>query len=266
MSIALVKEGGLDTEAFRQWRPEFKEATFVLEDGQYRCGTEVEKMSKSKYNVVNPDTIIDQYGADTLRLYTLFLGPLEHAKPWDTQGIEGVFRFLHKLWKLFHPAAGLTTDAPPTAALKVLHRTIKKVQDAINRYALNTAVSTFMICVNELTALSCRQQAVLKDLVVLLAPFAPHVAEALWQHLGHTTSVAHAPWPCWDAQYLQEDTFAYPITVNGKVRARLAFSLNTPLHEIEQQVLADVSIQKWTQGRSPKRVIIVPQRIVNVVI
>lgn len=266
VSIDLVKDGILDTEAFQQWRPEYKKATFVLEDGQYRCGSEVEKMSKSKQNVVNPDTIIDQYGADTLRLYNLFLGPLEQSKPWDTHGIEGVFRFLHKLWKLFHPAAGLTTAAPPTDMLKVLHRTIKKVQDAINRYALNTAVSTFMICVNELTALSCRHRTVLQDLVVLLAPFAPHVAEALWQHLGHATSVAHAHWPCWDAQYLQEDTFEYPITVNGKVRARLTFSLDTSPQEIEQQVLADASIQKWTQGRPPKKVIIVPQCIVNVVI
>ena len=266
VSIDLVKDGVLDTEAFKQWRPEFQTATFILEDGQYRCGSEVEKMSKSKHNVVNPDPIIDQYGADTLRLYTLFLGPLEQAKPWDTRGIEGVFRFLHKLWQLFHPAQGLTTAPPPAAALKVLHKTIKKVQDAMERYALNTAVSAFMICVNELTALSCCHQAVLQALVVLLAPFAPHMAEALWQHLGHTSSVAHAPCPRWDAQYLQEDTFEYPITVNGKVRARLALALDAPHAMIEQQVLAAASIQPWLQGKPVKKVIIVPQRIVNVVV
>ena len=266
VSIDLVKDGVLDTEAFRQWRPELQQATFILEDGQYRCGTEIEKMSKSKHNAVNPDTIIDQYGSDTLRLYILFLGPLEQSKPWDTNGIEGVFRFFKKLWKLFHPTAGLTTDAPSAAALKVLHRTIKKVQDAIERYALNTAVSAFMICVNELTALSCRNRAVLQDLVVLLAPFAPHVAEALWQHLGHAPSVAYAPWPLWDAQYLREDTFEYPITVNGKVRTRLTFARDTSAQAIEQQVLAHPRIQPWLQTKPPKRVVVVPGRIVNIVV
>ena len=266
VSIDLVKDGILDTEAFRQWRPELQEATFILEDGQYKCGTEVEKMSKSKHNVVNPDTIIDQYGADTLRLYTLFLGPLEQSKPWDTHGIEGVSRFLHKLWRLFHPTEGITKEAPPAAAMKVLHQAIKKVDDAISRYALNTAVSAFMVCVNELTTLSCRHRAVLQDLAVLLAPFAPHIAEALWQHLGHDTSVAQAAWPALDNQYLQEDTFEYPITVNGKVRTRLNFALDTPQKEIEQQVLADETVQKWMQDKPLKKMIIVPQRIVNVVI
>lgn len=266
VSIDLVKDGILDTEAFQKWLPELKEATFILEDGQYRCGTEVEKMSKSKHNVVNPDTIIEQYGADTLRLYTLFLGPLEQSKPWDTHGIEGVSRFLHKLWRLFHPAEGLTTEMPPAAAMKILHQTIKKVEDAIARYSLNTAVSAFMVCVNELTALSCRHRAVLQDLVVLLAPFVPHTAEALWQHLGNDTSVAQAAWPALDTQYLQEDTFEYPITINGKVRTRLSFALDTPRKEIEQQVLADANVQKWTQDKSIKKIIIVPQRLVNVVV
>lgn len=266
VSIDLVKDGMLDTEAFQQWRPELQEATFILEDGQYRCGTEVEKMSKSKHNVVNPDTIIDQYGTDTLRLYTLFLGPLEQSKPWDTHGIEGVSRFLHKLWRLFHPTEGITTETPPTAAMKVLHQTIKKVDDAIGRYALNTAVSAFMVCVNELTALACRHRAVLQDLVVLLAPFAPHIAEALWQHLGHGTSVAQAAWPALNNQYLQEATFEYPITVNGKVRTRLSFALDIPQKEIEQQVLADETVQRWMQDKPLKKMIIVPQRIVNVVV
>jgi len=267
--IDLVKDRVLDIEAFRKWRPELQDATFILEDGQYICGEEVEKMSKSKHNVINPDTIIAQYGADTLRLYILFLGPLEQSKPWDTHGIDGVFRFLTKLWKLFYNPAGLvaTTDMPaPVKALKILHKTIKKVQEAIERYAFNTAVSAFMICVNELTALSCNHRAVLQDLVVLLAPFAPHMAEELWQYLGHTTSVAHAPFPRWVAVYIQEDSFEYPITVNGKVRTKLAFALNIPHEEIEKQVLAHTIIQKWTQGKPPKKIVIVPQRIVNVVV
>ncbi len=267
--IDLVKDGVLDIARFQQWRPELEQATFILENGKYICGSEIEKMSKSKYNVVNPDTVIAQYGADTLRLYTLFLGPLEQSKPWDTHGIEGVFRFLTKLWKLFHNTAGhvvITDTPPPPQALKILHKAIKKVQEAIERYAFNTAVSAFMICVNELTALPCNHRKVLEDLVVLLAPFAPHIAEELWQRLGHDTSVIKAPWPQWDTAYIQEDVFEYPITVNGKVRAHLSFSVDTPTHEIEQAVLADAHVQKWTQGRTLKKVIIVPQRIVNVVV
>jgi len=267
--IDLVKEGILDTERFRQWRPELAEATFILENGQYICGSEVEKMSKSKHNVVNPDKIIAQYGADTLRLYTLFLGPLEQSKPWDTHGIEGVFRFLNKLWKLFHNTAGevtITDTLPPAQALKTIHKTIKKVHEAMERYTFNTAVSAFMICVNELTALCCNHRKVLEDLVVLLAPFAPHITEELWQHLGHHTSVTTAPWPRWETAYIQKDIFEYPITVNGKVRAHLSFDIDTPSHEIERRVLADTNVQKWIQGRSLKKVIIVPQRIVNVVI
>ena len=266
--INLVKDHVLDIEAFKKWRQELQEATFILEDGQYICGNETEKMSKSKHNVVNPDAIIAQYGADTLRLYTSFLGPVEQSKPWDTHGIDGVFRFLNKLWKLFYPTGQVTiTDTPPpTEALKVLHKTIKKVQEALERYAFNTAVSAFMICVNELTALSCNHRVVLQDLAVLLAPFAPHIAEELWLHLGHTTSVTHAPWPRWEAAYIQEDLFEYPITINGKVRTKLVFALDTPYGEIEKQVLAHTIIQKWTQGMPPKKVVIVPQRIVNVVV
>jgi leucyl-tRNA synthetase len=265
--ISLVKNQVLDIEAFKRWRKELQEATFILEDGQYICGSETEKMSKSKHNVVNPDTIIAQYGADTLRLFILFLGPLEQSKPWDTHGIDGVSRFLAKLWKLFHPAAQATiTDTPPPAnALKVLHKTIKKVQEAAARYAFNTAVSAFMICVNELTALACNHRIVLQDLAVLLAPFAPHMAEELWQHLGHTTSVTQAPWPRWEVAYMQEDSFEYPITINGKVRTKLVFALDTTHQEIEKQVLAHPIIQKWTQGKPPKKIIIVPQRVVNIV-
>ncbi|MEL6412527.1 MAG: leucine--tRNA ligase [Bacteroidota bacterium] len=264
VSVDLVKDGVLDVEGFRQWRPELREATFILEDGQYHCGTEVEKMSKSKHNVVSPDTVIDQYGADTLRLYTLFLGPLEQSKPWDTHGIEGVARFLHKLWRLFQ--VPLTADAPPAEAMRVLHKTIKRVQEAIERYAFNTVVSAFMICVNELSALACCHRVVLQDLVVLLAPFAPHVAEELWESLGNAGSVTEVPYPKWEAQYVQEEVIEYPITVNGKVRARIAFAVDVAHEEMERKVLADESIQKWMQGKRPKKVIIVPKRIVNVVV
>ena len=269
VAIDLAKNQVLDTEAFKKWRPELQDATFILEDGQYICGTEIEKMSKSKHNVINPDTIIAQYGADTLRLYTLFLGPLEQSKPWNIHGIDGVFRFLIKLWKLFHnptEQVAITDALPPTKALKILHTTIKKVQEAIDRYTFNTAISTFMICVNELTVLSCNHRGVLQDLVVLLAPFAPHMAEELWQRLGHTTSVTHAPWPRWEAAHVQEASFEYPITVNGKVRTKLVFTLDTPHEEIEKQVLAHPYIQKWTGGNPPKKIIIVPHRIVNVVV
>ena len=269
VSIDLVEHDVLDIAAFKQWRPELAAATFVLEDGRYICGSEVEKMSKSKYNVVNPDTIIEQYGADTLRLYTMFLGPIDQSKPWDIHGIEGVFRFLTKVWRLFHTQAdSLTiTDAPPTkASLKVIHKTIKKVTEDIQRYAFNTAVSTLMIGVNELTALKCDNRAALQDLVLLLAPFAPHLAEELWQLLGHTQSVIQAPFPRYEEQYLQEEEFAYPIAINGKVRAKMTFSLDTPPEAMEQQVLAHETIQKWIQGRHPQRIIIVPQKMVNVVV
>ena len=269
VSVDLVKDGILDIDAFRKWRPELRKSTFILEAGQYICGNEIEKMSKSKHNVIDPDTLIAQYGADTLRLYILFLGPLEHAKPWDTHGIEGVFRFLTKLWRLFQDTTGpaaTTTSPPPLKALQILHKTIKKIQEAMERYAFNTAVSAFMICVNELTALSCNHRTVLQDLAVLLAPLAPHMAEELWQQLGHTTSVTHASWPRWEEGYIQEESFAYPITVNGKMRAKLVFSRDISHEEIEKQVLAHATVKKWTQGKLPKKVVIVPQRIVNVVV
>lgn len=269
ISIDLVRDGVLDTAAFRQWRPELREATFILEEGQYICGSEVEKMSKSKHNVVTPDAIIDQYGADALRLYTMFLGPIEQSKPWDTQGIGGVSRFLNKLWRLYHDDQGglsVTDEAPPLPALKTLHRTIKKVEEAINRYAFNTAVSTFMVCVNELTAMSCHHRAVLQDLAVLLAPFAPHLAEELWQRLGHTESVTQAAFPRWEEQYVAEESFEYPVSINGKTRAKCAFALDAPSATIEQAVLAHPDIQKWIQGKPVRKVIVVPQRIVNIVV
>jgi leucyl-tRNA synthetase len=263
----MVQNGVLNVAAFKQWQPELQEATFILEDGTYRCGHVIEKMSKSKHNVINPDTIIAQYGTDTLRLYILFLGPLQQSKPWDTQGIDGVSRFLNKLWKLVHTSSTVVPNTPPTTeARRVLHTTIKRVEEAIERCAFNTAVSAFMICVNKLTALSCNHSSVLKDLIVLLSPFAPHIAEECWRYLGNDTSVTHATWPRWEPSHLQEATFTYPITVNGKVRAKLSFANETPRKEIVQQVLAHASIQKWTQGKAPHKVIVVPQRIINVVV
>ncbi|MEM7055905.1 MAG: class I tRNA ligase family protein [Bacteroidota bacterium] len=267
--IDLVENDVLDIAAFKQWRPELATATFVLEDGRYICGSEVEKMSKSKYNVVNPDTIIEQYGADTLRIYTMFLGPIDQAKPWDTHGIEGVFRFLTKVWRLFHTQADIctvTNTSPTQASLQVIHKTIKKVTADIQRYAFNTAISTLMICVNELTTLKCTNRAVLQDLVLLLAPFAPHLAEELWQLLGYTQSVAKVPFPQYEEQYVQEEALTYPIAINGKVRTTMTFSLYTPPEAIERQVLAHETVQKWTQRQQPQRVIIVPQKMVNVVV
>jgi leucyl-tRNA synthetase len=267
VSIDLVKNDILDLAAFKQWRPELQTATFILEDGQYICGSEVEKMSKSKYNVVNPDSIVEQYGADTLRLYTMFLGPIDQAKPWDTHGIEGVFRFLVKVWRLFHPqGAHLETQPPTQEELKVIHKTIKKISEDIERYSFNTAVSNLMICVNELTTLKCANKMVLQNLALLLAPFAPHLAEELWQLLGHHQSVALTPFPPYEAQYLKEESYEYPIAVNGKIRAKITFPLDVATKEIEQQVLAHESIQKWLQGQQPKKVLIIPKKMVNIVI
>ncbi len=267
VSIEFVQNNILDIAAFKKWRPELDTATFVLEDGKYICGSEVEKMSKSKYNVVNPDAIIEKYGADTLRLYTMFLGPIDQSKPWDTHGIEGVFRFLVKVWRLFHPTDTVLHDQAPTQAqLKVIHKTIKKIEDDIQRYAFNTAVSNLMIGVNELTTLKCYNKAILQDLLVLLAPFAPHLAEELWQHLGHTQSITLAPFPTYQEQYLQETAYEYPVAVNGKLRTKLTFSLDMTPQAMEQQVLAHETIQKWLQGQKPKKVIIVSQKMINIVI
>ena len=269
VDIALVHEGRLDIARFQQWRPEFKHAEFILENGQYICGSEVEKMSKSKYNVIRPDAIIKQYGADAFRLYIMFLGPLEQSKPWSTHGIDGVARFLNKLWKLFHNAQGqfyVSEALPSCEELKIIHKTIKKIEQAIQNHAFNTAVSSFMICVNELTVLHCCKKIVLKNLVLLLAPFAPHITEALWQLLGHTTSVLDAPFPIYQEKYFQENTFEYPVAINGKMRAKIIFALDMPQEEIKKQVLAFEKIQKWLLGQSPKKIIIIPKRMINVVV
>ena len=270
VDISLLKDTSdeLDIEKFKAWRKEFADAEFILEeDGKYITGREVEKMSKSKYNVVNPDDICEQYGADTLRLYEMFLGPLEQAKPWNTAGISGVYNFLRKLWRLYFSDSGWqVTDETPTAEmLKALHKTIKKVNEDIQSFSFNTSVSQFMICVNELSSLKCHHKAILEPVAILIAPFAPHIAEELWKHLGHTQSITYAPYPTHDDQYLQEDSKEYPVSFNGKVRFKRAFPTDMPIAEIEKAILADPQTAEQLQGKAPKKVIVVPNRIINVV-
>jgi len=269
VDVNIVDSDILDTAKFREWRPDFAEAEFILEDGKYICGWEVEKMSKSMHNVVNPDILIDRYGADTLRLYEMFLGPLEQSKPWDTSGIEGVFRFIRKFWRLFHDFDinfCVSDEAPNAAELKVLHKTIKKIQDDTERISFNTAVSSFMICVNELTELKCNKRSILNDLVILLSPYAPHIAEELWQLLGNTDNVCNATFPEYNPIHTIDNTFAYPVSFNGKMRFTLELPIDTPVQDIEKAVLASPDAQKWLGGQPPKKVIIVPKKIVNVVI
>jgi len=270
VDIKLVdKDDVLDRDAFREWRPDYAKATFILEDGIYYCGSEVEKMSKSLHNVVNPDELIGQYGADTFRLYEMFLGPLEQSKPWDTHGIEGVFRFIRKFWRLYHDKDlnfVMTDEAPTAAELKILHKTIKKVQEDIERLSLNTVVSTFMICVNELSELKCNKKAILKDLIILVSPFAPHIAEELWQQAGHTTSVANAAFPVFDASVLVENSYTYPVSFNGKMRFLLTLPMKPSQEEAEQAVMQAPEAEKYLEGKTPKKIIVVPGKIINVVL
>ena len=271
VDVSLLKDTSdeLDIEKFKAWRKEFANAEFILEeDGKYITGREVEKMSKSKYNVVNPDDICEQYGADTLRLYEMFLGPLEQAKPWNTAGISGVYNFLRKLWRLYFNDNGwqVTDEAPTPEMLKALHKTIKKVNEDIENFSFNTSVSQFMICVNELSSLKCHHRDVLAPLAVLVAPFAPHIAEELWKRLGNTESVAFAPYPVHDDKYLQEDSKEYPVSFNGKVRFKRAYATSMSVAEIEQAILADPQTAEQLQGNTPKKVIVVPNRIINIVI
>ena len=270
IDISLLKDTSdeLDIEKFKAWRKEFANAEFILEeDGKYITGREVEKMSKSKYNVVNPDDICEQYGADTLRLYEMFLGPLEQAKPWNTAGISGVYNFLRKLWRLYFNDNGwqVTDEAPTPEMLKALHKTIKKVNEDIENFSFNTSVSQFMICVNELSSLKCHHRDVLAPLVVLVAPFAPHIAEELWKRLGNTESVTYAPYPVHEDKYLQEDSKEYPVSFNGKVRFKRAYATSMTPTEIEQAILADPQTSEQLQGNTPKKVIVVPNRIINIV-
>lgn len=269
VDVNIVDNDILDIDAFKKWRPEFAEAKFILEDGKYICGHEVEKMSKSKYNVVNPDDIVERYGADTLRLYEMFLGPLEQFKPWNTSGIDGSFRFLRKLWNLFHDKTSQfkVSDAEPSKEeLKILHATIKKVEEDIERFSFNTSVSTFMVCVNKLQELGSNNRAVLQELLILLSPYAPHITEELWSLLGNKESITKAAFPVFNAQHLTEEAFEYPISINGKVRTKITFSMDTSPSEIEKEVLSSTEIMKWTDGKEIKKVIVVPKRIVNVVV
>ena len=269
VDVNIVSGDVLDIEAFKAWRPEYAGAEFILEDGKYVCGWAVEKMSKSMYNVVNPDMIVEKYGADTLRMYEMFLGPVEQSKPWDTNGIDGVHRFLKKFWALYSDKGGgfAFSDAEPAAEeLKSLHKLIKKVTADIESFSYNTSVAAFMICVNELTALKCNKRAVLEPLVILIAPFAPHIAEELWEALGHTTTVCDAQWPVWNEDYLREDTVNYAVSFNGKVRFNLQFAADATNDEIERTVLASESAQKYIDGKTIRKVIIVPKKIVNIVL
>ena len=269
VDVNIVSADILDVEAFKQWRPEYHDATFILEDGKYVCGWAVEKMSKSMYNVVNPDMIVEKYGADTLRMYEMFLGPVEQSKPWDTNGIDGVHRFIKKLWNLFYSRKDeflVNDDEPTKDELKSIHKLIKKVTADIEAFSYNTSVSAFMICVNELTALKCSKRAVLKPLVVLLAPFAPHIGEELWETLGGEGSVCDAKWPECNEEYLREDTVRYTISFNGKARFTLDFAADADNDSIQSAVLGHEESQKWMEGRTPKKVIIVPKKIVNVVL
>lgn len=269
VDINIVKDDILDTEAFRNWRPEFKDAEFVLEDGdKYVCGSAVEKMSKSMFNVVNPDDIVERYGADTLRLYEMFLGPLEQSKPWDTHGIDGVNRFLKKLWGLFYKGEEyLVTDAEATKdELKSLHKLIKKVSQDIENFSFNTSIAAFMICVNELSQLKCNKKSILEQLIVVVSPFAPHITEELWHLLGNETSICSAEWPEYNEDYLKEDSVTYAVSFNGKARFNMEVAADMPREEVEKLALAHEGAQKWLEGKSIKKIIVVPGKIVNIVV
>jgi len=267
VDVNIVDNDVLDTKAFTEWRDDLKDASFIKEDGKYICGHEVEKMSKSKFNVVSPDKICTDYGADTLRLYEMFLGPLEQSKPWNTNGITGVHGFLKKLWRLFYNTGSFAVaDAEPTKAeLKALHKSIKKITEDIERFSFNTSVSNFMILVNELTDLKCNKRAILEPLLIILSPYAPHITEELWNQLGHTESITNATFPMVNEAHLVEDNFAYPISFNGKTRFNIELPLTLSQQEIEKIVMEAEQTHKYLEGKTPKKVIVVPKKIVNIV-
>jgi leucyl-tRNA synthetase len=270
VDVNIVSNNVLDQSAFKNWREEYQDSVFITEDnGDFICGSEVEKMSKSKWNVVSPDTMIEQYGADSLRLYEMFLGPLELSKPWNTNGITGVSNFLRKLWRLYHNKENnfeVSIEAATKEELKSLHKTIKKISEDIERFSFNTSVSNFMICVNELTDLKCHKREILEPLVLLVSPYAPHIAEELWQKLGHKESVCQATFPICNEDYLVESVFNYPISINGKTRFNHEFSLTLSKEELEKQVLALDQVQKLLEGKTPKKIILVIGKIVNLVV
>ncbi|HOY39923.1 MAG: leucine--tRNA ligase [Bacteroidales bacterium] len=267
VDVNIVSNDVLDIEAFKKWQPEFANAGFILEDGKYICGWEIEKMSKSLYNVQNPDDLIEKYGADTLRLYEMFLGPIEQAKPWDTNGIEGVFRFIKKLWRLYHNEKNefeVSNEQATTAELKTIHTAIKKVTQDIERFSFNTAVSAFMICVNDLGR--CNKKEVLEPLACIVSPFAPHIAEELWHLMGHNTSIIDAAWPQFDESLLQEDSITYPVSFNGKTRFQIDLPVIATKEEIEKSVLVDERTTKWVAEAEIVKIIVVPHKIINIVI
>ena len=268
VDVNIVSNDKLNLEAFKAWQPDFHNAEFILEDGQYVCGWAIEKMSKSMHNVVNPDTIIERYGADTLRFYEMFLGPLEQSKPWDTNGIDGVHRFLKKLWNLYWAgdSVKVTDEAASKDELKSLHKLIKKVTADIENFSFNTSVSAFMICVNELTSLATNKREILKPLLILLSPYAPHIAEELWHAIGEEGSVVTAEWPELNEAYLVEDNFTYPVSFNGKTRFMLSLPATLTPQEVEAAVLSAPEAEKWLEGKTPRKVIVVPKRIVNIVL
>ena len=267
VDVNIVRNDILDLEAFRRWMPDFKDAEFILEDGKYICGWAIEKMSKSMFNVVNPDYIVENYGADTLRMYEMFLGPLEQSKPWDTNGIDGVHKFLRRFWRLFFDRDGrlvVTDEAPTEKELRTLHKTIRKVTDDIENFSFNTSVAAFMICLNELG--DCSKRAILEPLTVLLAPFAPHIAEELWEALGHTGSICDTSYPACDEKYLVQSSFEYPVSINGKLRFKKGYPTAMAPAEIQADVVQAPEAQKWLDGKAPKKVIVVPGKIINIVI
>lgn len=268
VDVNIVHNDVLDIDRFKAWRPEYETAEFILEDGKYVCGWNIEKMGKRYHNVVNPDDVAEKYGADTLRMYEMFLGPLEQSKPWDMNGIDGVHRFLRKVWSLFYKGDEFVVadEEPAKEELKSLHKLIKKVSADIESFSFNTSVSAFMICVNELTSLKCSKKAILQELVTLLAPFAPFVSEELWSALGNTTSVCDAKWPAFNEEYLAEDSFKYGVAFNGKVRFELEFSADAVQADVEKAVLSHELAQKWLDGKTPKKVVFVPKKMINVVL
>jgi len=266
--VNIVSNDILDIEQFKKWSPDYANAEFILEDGKYICGWAVEKMSKSMYNVVNPDDIVERFGADTLRLYEMFLGPVEQSKPWDTNGIDGVHRFLKKVWNLCTKEENFNfSDAEATKEeLKALHKLIKKVSWDIEHFSFNTSVSAFMICVNELSALKCNKRSILQPLIILMTPFAPHFCEEIWEALGNKDSVCDAKWPEFNDAYLQESVFTYPISFNGKTRFMMDFPADASIEDIKAGALANPASQKWLEGKTPKKMIVVPKKIVNIVL
>jgi len=269
VDVNIVDNDVLDVEAFRKWNPEFQNAEFVFEDGKYVCGWEIEKMSKSFHNVVNPDDLIEKYGADTLRLYEMFLGPIEQAKPWDTKGIEGVFRFIRKLWRLYHDKENKVNISDQSASeqeVKVLHKTIKKVSSDIERFSFNTAVSAFMVCVNELTDLKCNKREILEPLAIIVSSFAPHIAEELWHLLGNRESIALTSFPDYDEKLVADDVIEYPVSFNGKTRFKLQMAADASKETIEKAALDAQEAQKWLAGKQVRKVIVVPKKIVNIVL